>query len=69
MKSKPPLDQLTEAQRIIEETNNALAGAGRTLLRYSGTEPKIRLLVGGRQVGYLEKQADKIASAILEQIG
>ena len=42
---------------------------GRVLLRYSGTEQIIRLLIEGRDVEYLEAQADKIASAILAQIG
>jgi phosphoglucosamine mutase len=38
-------------------------------LRYSGTEPLIRLLIEGRDVEYLEAQADKIASAVMAQIG
>lgn len=69
VRSKPPVDELKEAQKIIKETEKKLGGYGRVLLRYSGTESLIRLLIEGRDVEYLEAQADKIASAILAQIG
>lgn len=66
--SKPAIETL-DAQKIIAETQKKLGDYGRVLLRYSGTEPLIRLLLEGRDVEYLEAQADKIASAILAQIG
>lgn len=69
VRAKPPVDQLVEAQKIIKETEKKLGDYGRVLLRYSGTEPLIRLLIEGRDVEYLEAQADKVASAILAQIG
>jgi len=69
VRAKPPIDQLVEAQKIIQETEKKLGDYGRVLLRYSGTESLIRLLVEGRDVEYLEAQADKIASAVLAQIG
>jgi phosphoglucosamine mutase len=69
VRAKPPIEQLAEAQKIIVETEKKLGDYGRVLLRYSGTEPLIRLLVEGRDVEYLEAQADKIASAVLAQIG
>ena len=68
-RSKPPVEDLLEAQKIIKETEKKLGDYGRVLLRYSGTEPLIRLLIEGRDVEYLEAQADKIASAVLAQIG
>lgn len=69
VRSKPPVTELAEAQKIIKETEKKLGDYGRVLLRYSGTESLIRLLIEGRDVEYLEAQADKIASAILAQIG
>lgn len=69
VRSKPPIDDLTEAQKIIKETEKKLGDYGRVLLRFSGTEPLIRLLIEGRDVEYLETQADKIASAVMAQIG
>jgi phosphoglucosamine mutase len=69
VRSKPPMAELVEAQKIIKETEKKLGDYGRVLLRYSGTEQIIRLLIEGRDVEYLEAQADKVASAILAQIG
>lgn len=66
---KLPVKELQEAGKIIKETEKKLGAYGRVLLRYSGTEPLIRLLIEGRDVEYLEAQADKIASAVLAQIG
>ncbi len=69
VRTKPPVEELIEAQKIMRETEKKLGDYGRVLLRYSGTESLIRLLVEGRDVEYLEAQADKIASAVLAQIG
>ncbi|HRH96748.1 MAG TPA: phosphoglucosamine mutase [Prosthecobacter sp.] len=69
VRTKPPIEELVEAQKIMKETEKKLGDYGRVLLRYSGTESLIRLLVEGRDVEYLEAQADKIASAVLAQIG
>ncbi len=69
VRSKPPMEELKDAQKIIQETEKKLGDYGRVLLRYSGTESLIRLLIEGRDVEYLEAQADKIASSILAQIG
>lgn len=69
VRSKPPLEELVAAQALIGETEKKLSGLGRILLRYSGTEPVIRLLIEGRDADYIEAQADKIATAIKAQIG
>jgi phosphoglucosamine mutase len=66
---KPPIEELMAARAVIAETEKKLGDYGRVLLRYSGTESLIRLLIEGRDVEYLEAQADRIASAVLEQIG
>ncbi|MEO0448218.1 MAG: phosphoglucosamine mutase, partial [Verrucomicrobiota bacterium] len=69
--SKPPLEAeaLSQVQNLVKETESSLGNAGRVLLRYSGTEPKIRLLIEGRDGDWIESQADRIAEAIQEAIG
>jgi phosphoglucosamine mutase len=69
VREKTPLDQLPQVQQLIQETERDLDGAGRVLLRYSGTEPKIRLLIEGRDGDRINLQADRIAGVIQEAIG
>ena len=45
------------------------AQGGRLLLRYSGPEPKIRLLVEGRDPALLKSWSETICGAIRQQIG
>ena len=58
-----------EAKPLIEETEKSLGDEGQVLIRYSGTEPKIRILVEGKDQTYVESQASKIADSIHNQIG
>ena len=69
VKEKPALDSLAEVQSLLAAAEADLNGKGRVLLRYSGTEPKIRLLIEGRDQSAIDSHADKIAAAIQEAIG
>jgi phosphoglucosamine mutase len=69
VREKPPLDSLVEVSDLVAETERALAGKGRVLLRYSGTEPKVRLLVEGSDEAMINMAADKIAAALTAAIG
>ncbi len=69
VREKTPLEQLSEVNALVAEAEAALKGAGRVLLRYSGTEPKIRLLIEGRDSSLIESHADKIAAALKSRIG
>ena len=69
VKAKPPIDELREVVKLRDEVERELAGKGRVLLRYSGTEPKIRLLIEGRELDKIDKQANRIADAIQSAIG
>ena len=69
VKSKPPIDELPEVLRLVRHAEAELAGAGRVLLRYSGTEPKIRLLIEGRDAARIDAHADGIAAVLAAEIG
>ena len=69
VKGKPPLESMPAVMKLIDEVEQELDGKGRVLLRYSGTEPKIRLLIEGREPTQIERQADDIAGAIEASIG
>ena len=69
VREKRPLEQMPHILALVRDAEASLNGAGRVLLRYSGTEPKIRLLIEGRDAGFINTMADGIASAILAEIG
>jgi len=69
VKDKPPLESLTEVQTLLAAAESDLQCKGRVLLRYSGTEPKIRLLIEGRDQSAIDLHADRIANALAKAIG
>ena len=69
VKQKPPLEELPDVMKLVGEAEKELSGKGRVLLRYSGTEPKIRLLIEGRELTQIDRQANRIADAIQTAIG
>jgi phosphoglucosamine mutase len=69
VKEKPPLAELPAVMKLVNEAEQELSGKGRVVLRYSGTEPKIRLLIEGQEFDKIDKQANRIADAIQGAIG
>ena len=70
VREKKPLEELDEVLALTREAEAKIKkNGGRLLLRYSGTEPKIRLLLEGRDEALLEKWETRIAEAIRGQIG
>ena len=69
VREKPALETLPAVQKLIADAESSLDGKGRVLLRYSGTEPKIRLLIEGREQDIIDTHADRIALALQETIG
>ena len=66
--AKPALEELGVSSRLAE-IEEELDGAGRLLLRYSGTEPLLRILVEGKNEEAIEAIADELADAIAGEIG
>jgi len=70
VREKKPFDLLDGLNALVAEAEaEAKAQGGRLLLRYSGTEPKARLLMEARDQLLLEKWSQRIADAIKHQIG
>lgn len=55
---------LPEIRGAVEEANAALTGKGRLLIRASGTEPLIRVMVEGENQGAIEALAGNLAQRI-----
>lgn len=68
VKNKPALVDVPELMDEVRRTEKALGATGRVLLRYSGTEAKIRLLIEGKDQGEIEQHAKVITKKIQETI-
>ncbi len=70
VREKTPFDQLDGVNQLVAAAEKELAAqGGRLLLRYSGTEPKARLLVEGHDEKVLKTWSEKICGLIQKQIG
>jgi phosphoglucosamine mutase len=70
VREKRPFEELDIVPKLVSEAESELkAQGGRVVLRYSGTEPKARLLLEGREAASLEKWSQKIADALKRQVG
>ena len=69
VRSKPPLESLPQVSQALEQATRALGKSGRVILRYSGTEPKARIMVEAESAADVERWAQSLASAVLSSIG
>ncbi len=69
VKSKPPLEEIPPVYEKVAQLTESLGDQGRILVRYSGTEPLLRVLIEGSDAGHIEQEADKLAQLIREEIG
>jgi phosphoglucosamine mutase len=69
VRSKPLLEGLPEVASLVARIEAELAGKGRILVRYSGTEPVARVMVEGEDPRRVAELADEVSAAIQRLIG
>ena len=69
VKQKPVLETIPDVDRAIQESHRRLNGSGRVVIRYSGTEPLLRIMVEGEQPTLVNEIADDLARVVREHIG
>ena len=67
--SKPPLETIPAVEAAIRYVENELAGKGRVLVRYSGTQQQCRVMVEGPENEVTSQLCRKIAKAVQDDIG
>ncbi len=69
VKKRHDLAAIPEIARRISEVEKTLEGRGRVLVRYSGTEPKVRVMLEGENEAEIKRHAADLARLISEKLG
>ena len=66
---KYDFDKDEEIKSAIEKLNKEFDGNGRVLIRASGTEPLVRVMIEGEDQDYIKQKAQAIANLIEQKLG
>ncbi len=66
---KPDLRRHPVIGPVVKEVEDAMAGMGRVVLRYSGTEPLARVMVEGRDGDAVRRHAKRLVDVIRQELG
>jgi len=69
VKERRELSEVAAVQTAIAQVTRALDERGRVLVRYSGTEPLLRVMVEGEDAARVGAYAEQIADAIRDSFG
>jgi phosphoglucosamine mutase len=69
VREKRPVAELPGVARAIAHIERTLGREGRVLVRYSGTEPKARVMVEGPAEARVRAYAQEIAHALEKEVG
>lgn len=64
-----PFDEVPEIRKAVEAANEKLGTEGRTLLRYSGTEPLARVMVEGKDLKLVNSLCTELAGVLTKALG
>jgi phosphoglucosamine mutase len=66
---KKPIDTLPDVAAAVSRIEAALGKRGRVLIRYSGTEPKARVMVEGEDESTVREYAEELADQLARSVG
>ncbi len=69
VREKKPLEAIPSVAGAIREAEQALAGTGRVVIRYSGTEALARVMIEAESETLMRAHAERIAGAIRAELG
>ncbi len=69
VRKRRDLGELPAVTKRITEIEQELAGTGRILVRYSGTEPKVRVMIEGESKDQIHRLAEDLAGLIRNELG
>jgi len=68
VQAKPPLESLPGVSNALASLESAFGGQGRCILRYSGTEKKLRLFVEAKDLDPLAGVLEELEKAIVKEL-
>ncbi len=63
VKNKTPIEEMDQVKKAIRKAEGRLTGKGRILVRYSGTEPLVRIMVEGQKEKLIKQLAREVADS------
>jgi len=66
---KPPLDSVPRIKAGMADVSERLGARGRLLVRYSGTENLVRVMIEGEDGDTISRQAQDLATIIRQELG
>jgi phosphoglucosamine mutase len=69
VRERRDLESMPEIAGRMAEISKKLEGTGRLLVRYSGTEPKVRVMIEGEDEQEIKQLAEDLAGLISEKLG
>jgi phosphoglucosamine mutase len=69
VREKQPIESVPEIRAAIARVEAAQGGRGRVLVRYSGTEPLLRVMIEGESQASVQAWAEEIAEAVRVTLG
>jgi len=67
--SRKPLEEMASLQSRLGAIRGALGREGRVIVRWSGTEPKLRVMVEGPEESRLATMASELVEAARKDVG
>ncbi|MBU4276803.1 MAG: phosphoglucosamine mutase [Proteobacteria bacterium] len=66
---KPPIAEMPRLVKAMKAQEERLGDQGRLLLRYSGTEPKLRIMVEAADSAMMDEVAQELKQVVLKELG
>ena len=69
VRKRADLQDIAPIKKVIDEVEAELGDKGRVLVRYSGTEPLLRIMIEGENQERIDILADQVAAVVREHLG
>jgi len=69
VREKARLEDIAPIKQVIDAVEAELGDKGRVLIRYSGTEPLLRVMIEGESQSRIEKLAEQLAAVVRQHLG